>query len=291
MSISAAATATRSEFTDRLTARAGFILLGLPPIVAIIGLFFVPVGLILLQSVFVPDFDLGQYEHILTSALYWKIFWISLYIAVISTLVSLVASYVVASTLMFVQPLTRSIMLAVILVPFWTNVLIRCYAWILILQQSGFANLILVDTMHLFDNRLPLLFNLPSVLIGMTHFLIPMNILILYTAMQRIDLRLLQAAKGLGAHPILAALYVFIPLSLPGVFASSLLVFVTSLGFFVTPALLGGPQQITVAMLINTYFTETVDWPLGSALATILLFATLVFIAVYFTVQREKVKR
>ena len=271
--------------------RAGSILLGLVPIAVIVGLFLIPVGMILLQSVFIPDFDLAQYRQIFQQPLYWNVFGISLKIALVSTIVSLVASYIVASTLLFVRPLTRSIMLALILVPFWTNVLIRCYAWILILQKSGLVNLVAVQWLHLFSQPLSLLFNMSSVLIGMVHYLIPINILILYTAMQRIDLRLLQAAKGLGANPAVAILHVFVPLSMPGVFASSMLVFVISLGFFVTPALLGGPQQLTLAMQINSSFTDTVDWALGSALAVILLVVTLVFIGLYLALQRKQASR
>ena len=164
------------------------------------------------------------------------------------------------------RPAIRSVMLAAILVPFWTNVLIRCYAWIIILQKSGLANSLLVNSLHVFTQPLPLLFNLAAVLIGLVHYLIPVTILVLYTSMQRIDLRLVQAAKGLGANPLRAFLSVFFPLSLPGVYAASMLVFVIALGFFVTPALLGGPQEMTVAMQVSTYFTDTVDWGLGSAL-------------------------
>jgi len=281
----------KSGSEARWLARAGSILLGLPPVIVIVGLFLCPVGLILLQSVFIPHFDLAEYRHIFQTPLYWTVFSISLRIALFSTIISLVASYLVASSLLFVRPLTRSVMLAIILVPFWTNVLIRCYAWILILQKNGVANLLLVQKLHIFSQPLSLLFNIDSVLIGMVHYLIPINILILYTAMQRIDLRLLQAAKGLGANPLLAMLHVFLPLSMPGVFASSMLVFVISLGFFVAPALLGGPREITIAMQINSSFTDTVDWALGSALAVILLVVTLVFIAGYLTLQRKQATR
>ena len=275
----------------RALARAGPVLLGLPGIFLILAFFVVPVALILAGSVFSPGFTLAQYEHVFGQPVYWLVFWISIKIALISTLISLVASYVVATSLLFVRPAIRSAMLAAILVPFWTNVLIRCYAWIIILQKSGLANSLLVNSLHIFAQPLPLLFNLASVLIGLVHYLIPVTILVLYTSMQRIDLRLVQAAKGLGANPLRAFLSVFFPLSLPGVYAASMLVFVIALGFFVTPALLGGPQEMTVAMQVSTYFTDTVDWGLGSALATILLMSTLVFIAIYLVIQRRSLAR
>ncbi len=233
--------------------------------------FAVPVALILRQSFLAPGFTLEFYRRIATVPVYGLVFWISFKIAILSAIASMAASYPVAYTLLVVRPLTRSIMLAVILVPFWTNVLIRCYAWILILQKNGAANTLLVDWLHLVSQPLPLLFNLASVLIGLVHYLVPVNILVLYTAMQRIDLRLLKAAQGLGADPLKAFAAVFLPLSMPGVWAAATLIFVVALGFFVTPALLGGSHEITIAMQVDTYFTETVDWGLGSALAATLL--------------------
>ncbi len=283
------AVSSRSE--SHWAARASPILLGLPPVLVIVGLFVLPVGLIFLQSVFTPRLNLDQYQHVLQTPIYWSVFVISLKIALVSTVISLAASYLVAASMLFVRPLTRSIMLAVILIPFWTNVLIRCYAWILILQKNGVVNLLGFQKLHIFSEPLSLLFTMSSVLIGMVHYLVPINTLILYTAMQRIDLRLLQAAKGLGANSLVAMLYIFLPLSMQGVFASSMLVFVISLGFFVTPALLGGPREITIAMQINSHFTDTVDWALGSALAVILLAVTLLFIAVYLALQRKQATR
>jgi ABC-type spermidine/putrescine transport system permease subunit I len=282
---------TRKSISDWVLARLGPTMLGLPSIILLTGFFVLPVGMILAQSFFAPDFTLSHYQRILTMPVYWLVFSISLKIALISTVVSMAASYFVASTLLFVRPVSRSIILAVILVPFWTNVLIRCYAWILLLQKSGLVNGILVNSFHVLTQPLPLLFNLTSVLIGLVHYLIPVNILVLYTSMQRIDLRLLQAAKGLGANPLIAFLAVFVPLSVPGVFAASMLIFVISLGFFVTPALLGGPQEITMAMMVSSYFTETVDWGLGSALATVLLVSTLIFVGFYLLFQRRALAR
>ncbi len=274
-------------FSSRALTRLGPALLGLPGIFLILAFFVAPVALILGGSVFSPEFTIARYEHVFGLPVYWLVFWISIKIALISTLISLVASYLVATGLLFARPAIRTAMLAAILVPFWTNVLIRCYAWILILQKSGLANSLLVNSLHIFAQPLPLLFNLTSVLIGLVHYLIPVTILVLYTSMQRIDLRLVQAAKGLGANPLRAFFSVFVPLSMPGVYAASMLVFVIALGFFVTPALLGGPQEITVAMQVSTYFTDTVDWGLGSTLATILLISTLVFIAMYLAIQRR----
>jgi putative spermidine/putrescine transport system permease protein/spermidine/putrescine transport system permease protein len=132
------------------------------------------------------------------------------------------------------------------------------------------------------------MFNLPGVIIGMVHYLLPIDILILYSAMKGIDLKLVQAAQGLGANPLRAFLTVFVPLSLPAVRAASLLIFVLALGFFVTPALLGGRGEITVAMLVSTYFSEVLDWGFGSALAAVLLAITMAGLCLHFALARRR---
>jgi ABC-type spermidine/putrescine transport system permease subunit I len=157
----------------------------------------------------------------------------------------------------------------------------------LMLQTTGVVNGVLVDWLHVLTAPLPLVFNLTGVIIGMVHYLVPINILVLYSVMKAIDLRLLHAAKGLGANPLRAFVAVFIPLSMPGVRASAVLIFVISLGFFVTPALLGGRREITVAMLVSTYFSDVLYWGFGSALATVLLVFSLIGLSFYFAFQRK----
>jgi putative spermidine/putrescine transport system permease protein len=165
-------------------------------------------------------------------------------------------------------------------------VLIRCYAWMLVLQTKGFINTLLVSWLEVLTAPLQLVFNLTGVVIGMVHYLVPINILVLFSVMKAIDLRLLQAAKGLGANPLRAFVLVFVPLSLAGVRAAAMLVFVIALGFFVTPALLGGRGEITIAMLVSTYFNDVLNWGFGSALATLLLVVSVVGLVGYFALQR-----
>jgi putative spermidine/putrescine transport system permease protein len=276
-----------ADTTDRLLGRLGPAMLALPGIAFAVLFFVVPVGLILAQSVLDPGFTLAFYRRLFSASEYLTVFSISFKIALITSVISMLVSYPVAYLLVVAPPLVRSVMLTAILLPFWTNILIRCYAWMLLLQTTGVVNELLVNWLHAFTTPLSLVFNLTGVIIGMVHYLVPINILVLFSVMKGIDLRLLQAAKGLGANPLRAFVTVFVPLSMPGVRASAMLIFVISLGFFVTPALLGGRREITVAMLVSTYFSDVLNWGFGSALATVLLAFSLIGLSLYFAFQRK----
>jgi len=244
--------------------------------------FVLPLVALLSQSVYDDGFTLEHFERILTTQSYLTVIWTSLKIAVASTAITIVLAYPISCYLMRVGPTTRSLMMALIIIPFWTNILVRCYAWIVILQKRGLANRFLTDQIGVIDQPINMVYNLPGVLIGMTHYLLPPAILILYSINHNIDMRLIGAARSLGANPPRAFRHVFLPLSMPGVRAATLLVMILSLGFFVTPALLGGLSENTLAMLINVQFSETVNWNFGAALATILLLMTLIGIGVYY---------
>ncbi len=263
-------------------------LLLLPGLVFLALFFVVPVGLILVQSLFDPGFTLRFYQQLFAGPDYVAVLGISLKIALVTSVLSLLASYPVAYLLIVAPPLARAIMLGFVLLPFWTNLLIRCYAWMLMLQTKGFVNTLLVGWLHVLTEPLPLVFNFTGVVIGMVHYLVPINILVLYSVMNAIDLRLLQAAQGLGANPLRAFVLVFMPLSLPGVRAAAMLIFVIALGFFVTPALLGGRGETTMAMLVNTYFGDVLNWGFGSALAALLLAVAVIGLAGSFALQRDR---
>lgn len=272
---------------DRLLGRFGPVMLAVPGVAFIFLFFVVPVGIILIQSVLGQGFTLDYYKRLFSEPEYLDVFLITFKIALITSAISMLVSYPVAYLLVVAPPAVRAVMFTAILLPFWTNVLIRCYAWMLILQTNGVVNELLVNWLHIFTTPPPLMFNLTGLVVGMTHYLVPVNILVLYSVMKAIDLRLLQAAKGLGANPLRAFVAVFVPLSMPGVRASGMLVFVIALGFFVMPALLGGNREITVAMLVSTYFSEILNWGFGSALAVVLLAFSLVGLSLYFAFQRK----
>jgi len=283
------ARAVRREPTcDRLLLRFGPAALWLPGVAFMVAFFLVPVGWIVAQSVLDPDFTLKFYQRLAGAPEYALVLWISVKIGLISTLFTMLAGYPVAYLLVIARPGVRAIMMAFVLLPFWTNILVRCYAWMLVLQTKGLVNTALIDWFGIAGSPLPLLFNLTGVIIGMVHYLLPIAILTLYSGLKTIDLRLVRAAQGLGANPVRAFLSVFLPLSLPTLRATTMLIFVLSLGFYVTPALLGGRTEITIAMLVSTYFSDVLNWGFGSALAVLLLAVTLVGLTIYFALERTR---
>jgi putative spermidine/putrescine transport system permease protein len=167
------------------------------------------------------------------------------------------------------------------MLPVWTSVLVRAYAWMVLLGRNGVANQLLLST-GLISDPIQLLYNRFSVYVGMVHYMLPYMILPLYTAMKRVDTRLVDAARSAGASRFNAFVLVFIPLTVSGIAAGSLLVFILSLGFYVTPALLGGPADVTFVMLIDRQVNESLNWELAAAMAIVLLMTTLVLVAIYW---------
>lgn len=247
------------------------------PALAVLGLLFVW-PLLRLLSMSVGDGTLAQFEKAALDALYVTVLWDSMEIALAVTAICLVLAYPVS--LWLVQAGRAGFILGMffLLLPFWTSVLVRTYAWMVLLGRSGVINRMLRDW-GLIEAPLPLLHNLTGVLIGMVHVLLPYMVFPIYAALLRIDPDLKRAAEGLGAPSWRVFLRVTLPLSLPGVFAGCALVFVLSLGFFITPALLGGGRVIMIATLIEQQVREFLDWPFAAALATVLLAATLVIYA------------
>lgn len=205
-----------------------------------------------------------------------RTFWVS----AVVTLTSLLLGYPVAYLMLRSSETVRYIVALLIVLPLWTSVLVRTYAWIVILGRQGIVNKALM-WIGATDQPLTLLYNRTSMMIGMIHIMLPFMVLPLYAVMQRIDMRLLPAAATLGAGRTAGFLLVFLPLSMPGVLAGSLLVFILSIGFFVTPALLGGLRETTYVMLIEQQVSRLLNWPLASAMSIILLLATLALVLVY----------
>lgn len=262
--------------------QADILWLAMPGTVFLAILFVVPLLILLSQSVYDGGFTLKYLEQTVINASYLPVIWTSLKIALLSTAITILLAYPVSCHLMRVGPTARSLMMAMIIVPFWTNILVRCYAWIVILQKRGLVNNLLVEQLGFLQQPIDMVYNLPGVLIGMSHYLLPPAILLLYSINRNIDMRLVGAARSLGASPTRSFFHVFLPLSMPGVRAATLLVLILSLGFFVTPALLGGLRENTLAMLINNQFSETVNWHLGAAMSLVLLVMTLIGIGLYY---------
>jgi ABC-type spermidine/putrescine transport system permease subunit I len=175
-----------------------------------------------------------------------------------------------------------------VLLPLWTSVLVRTYAWMVLLGRNGVFNRWLID-IGLITDPLPLLNNFAGVLIGMVHVLLPYMVLPIYGAVRRLDPALVAAAQGLGASNWRIFWRVYLPLTLPGIFAGATIVFVLSLGFFITPALLGGGKVMMLAVLIEQQIHQTLNWPFAAALSAVLLALTLgvYSLAQLFTRQQE----
>jgi len=244
------------------------------PALAWLGILFVyPIGRLFYASVFTPAFSLSSYGKLLGTSVYAKVFANTFEISATVTLLALVLGYPLAFVLATAGPRTSRLMLGAIIVPLWTSVLVRTYAWMVLLGRRGLVNEGL-QSLGLLDAPLPLLYNRLGVTIGMVHVLLPFMVLPIYSVMKGIDVDLLKAAQNLGANRRQAFLRVYLPLSRSGLATGCLLVFVSALGFFVTPALLGGRGDMMIAMLIDSQISQLLDWGLGAALAVVLFAIT-----------------
>lgn len=247
----------------------------LPVLVYLVVFFAFPLVKMLIASLFDPTFTLEHYAHIFQKPLYLKVIFITFRLAFICTLVSLALGYPLAYLLNRVSPGTRNILMIFVVLPFWTSILVRIYAWMVLLGRFGVINSFLLK-LGIIAEPVNMLYNTFSVTIGMVHYLLPFMIFALHSAMSSIDKDLIKAAYNLGASPTKAFLKIFFPLSLPGVGAGCLIVFILSLGFFITPALLGGRRDMVISILIENQVNVQLNWAFGSALGLALLVVTLV---------------
>lgn len=233
--------------------------------------FAVPLAFIFHQSAFVPHFSLSQFAELLESRLFLKVFVTTVEISLSTSLVSLLLGYPVALHLSRTPSNRRALYMILVLLPFWTSILVKSYAFVIILGENGIVNSILAGI------GLPkgeLIFNRVGVLVGMANFFIPFVVFPVLANLLSHDPNLRRAAEVMGASKLRIFWTITFPLSLPGVMASFVLTFVLSLGFFVTPALLGGRHDMMLANLIDFYTRETLDWPAASAIAVVLLVTT-----------------
>jgi putative spermidine/putrescine transport system permease protein len=253
----------------------------LAPVLVYLALFFFyPLLRMFLRSLFAPDFTLAHYARVVASPAYLKILWITVRISAVVAVTALLVGYPVAFFLSRVRDRVAQILLAFVLVPLWTSVLVRSYAWIVILRTEGILNMLL-QALGLTATPLALVYNETGVVIGMVHVLLPYMILSLYTVMRGIDSTYLRAAANLGAGVVPTFLRVYLPLSMPAVTSGFLLVFIFSIGFFITPALLGGGKVEMIALQIETQINELVDWGFGSALSVVLFALVMVLVALF----------
>ena len=209
---------------------------------------------------------------------YARVFAETFKVSTLTTLLCIIIGYPLAYFLSELPKKYASIFMLAVLLPFWTSLLVRTYAWLVLLQRKGLVNNFAIEY-GLWDAPVKLVHNLNGTLIGMVHIMLPFLVLPLYGAMKRIDRQTIQAAANLGATPVQSFWQVFVPLSLSGVVAGSLIVFVLCLGFYVTPAVLGGGKVIMVSMQITAILEDQFNWGAASALGVVLLVTTFAVLA------------
>jgi putative spermidine/putrescine transport system permease protein len=247
----------------------------LPVFLYLLFFFIYPLVKMFLTSIFDPSFTLKNYIRLYENPVYLDVILRTFRLSFLVTIVSLLVGYPLAYFLNRVDSRISQILMILVILPFWTSILVRVYAWMVILGRNGIINSVLMK-LGLISTPINLLFNTFSVTIGMVHFLLPFMVFPLYSTMNGIDKNLVMAAYNLGATPAKAFFKVFFPLSLPGVGAGSLIVFILAIGFFITPALLGGRSNIVISMLIENQVNVQFNWSFAAAIAFILLIFTLI---------------
>ncbi|BAH45405.1 spermidine/putrescine ABC transporter permease protein [Brevibacillus brevis NBRC 100599] len=263
-------------------------LLALPALLWMGALFVLPMLMIAILSFLkrgtygqvVYEFTLNNYIRIF-DPLYGQIFWDTLVVAVLTTVFSILCGYPLAYYISRLEKSTQQIWLLLVMIPFWINFLVRSYAWVIILRSQGVINTFL-ESLGIISEPLPLLYNSGSVLLGMVYTLMPFMVLPIYVSLEQMDRRKLEAAYDLGATPWKAFWHVTLPMTKTGVVTGSILVFVSSIGMFVVPDVMGGAKSALIGNVIQNQFLSARDWPFGSALSIVLMLLSMLLILLYF---------
>lgn len=268
-------TGDRQPMSDRLSGldarrAVGTALLLAPVVLFLVGWFVVPLSQLLALSFQGKGGPLASYSELLHSEVFVTVFLNTLELAATVMVISVLLAYPAAYLLSRLDGLWLTVALYCVLVPFWISVLVRTFSWMLLLERNGLVNMALIAT-GLTRQPLKLLFNDFAVYLGMVHVLLPYAVLPIYAAMLKVDQRLILASDGLGATGPQTFWRVYLPLTLRGVATGATFVFLLALGFYVTPALLGGLHNLTVAMLIDNFVNERLIWPLAAAASFALL--------------------
>jgi spermidine/putrescine transport system permease protein len=284
------------------------------------GFFIIPMVIVLLVSlgerslrgtVTYPAFDFANlsvyfddytrfFSRINGEFLYLRIFWRSVWLATLNTIACLLFGYPFAYWIARRPQKYRNLLIFLVMIPFWTNFLVRTYAWMLILRDSGIINNFWTTTLHELtvllagkgafftwmvratEHKLPLLFNQPAVFIGLFYGFLPFVVLPIYSNLEKLDWSLLEAAADLGANTWKSTTRVLLPLTMPGIVAAAILVFIPSLGAYVTPDLMGGGKVTLLGNLLQQQFMTARDWPFGSAIGFLMMAMMLLAIMIYF---------
>ncbi|MCE5274863.1 MAG: ABC transporter permease subunit [Syntrophaceae bacterium] len=237
------------------------------------------------EQIVAAVFTWQNYKDIF-SPVFLVVCWNSLILALGTTVITLLVAYPFAFFLGRIPERIRRILLLLMIIPFWTSSLIRTYALIILFKANGIVNGLLLS-LKLVDEPLAILYTQTSVFIGLVYTLLPFMILPIYSSIQKLDLRLIEAARDLGATSGHIFLRIVLPLTLPGIIAGSTMVFLPALGLFYIPDLLGGARSMLIGNFIKNQFLTTGNWPLGSAASVILTLIMCLFLYVYFLSSRK----
>lgn len=251
------------------------------PLLAVLATgFLYPIGYLVKLSLFNPGLDFSPYIRVFEQPLYMAVMARTFRVALAVTIACLLLGFPVAMAMAKLKGRLALVAAAAVFIALWSPVLVRSYAWIVLLQRNGVVNRFITDT-GIASEPLQLIYNETAVIVAMTHVLMPFMILPIFAALRSIPNEYALAARNLGASAASAFVHVTLPLSLPGVFAGCVMCFILALGFYITPALIGGPGTLMMATLIGQQATALLDWPFAAALSTVLLFLTLLFVLVF----------
>jgi putative spermidine/putrescine transport system permease protein len=280
MASEAVLTAPRSITAPRLPRDFGWWALLLPAFLLMSVFYVVPILQVLAISFTEPTPGLGNYERLMTAYAVQRVIWTTLRICLFTTGIALVLGYALSYVITLASARSQRWWLLCVLVPLWISVLVRAFAWVTLLRRQGLVNQGLIG-MGAIDEPLALVWNEFGIIVGMVHYMVPYAVLPMLASMREIDPRLLAAARGLGASRLTVFGRVFLPLSAPGLIAAGVLVFIFSLGFYITPAILGGGKTLMAAEWIKIQILDIVRWGMGTMLATVLVVAILATLAVF----------
>ena len=256
------------------------LLLLAPVVLCYLAFFVAPLAIMAVRSLLGDRGPtVASYRELFGTALYLRVIWTTFRFALWTTAGCLLLGYPVAMLMVRARGVWRNLLLLLVLMPYWLDFIVRSYAWMILLGRNGTVNRLLLALGWIHEPRSMLSTDF-SVAVGMIQVMLPLMILSLYAGMRRIDPELLRAAEVHGAGPWRSFRSIFLPLSVPGIVAGSLLTFVNAIGFYVTPALLGGPKQTMISQTIDMLASQLLDWPLASAVAMLLLVLTVVPLAV-----------
>ncbi len=256
-----------------------FLLLVAPLILFLCVFYAYPVVAMLLASVRPPTWTFAEFTALATSHVFWRVMEVTGEISMIVTLACLVLAWPLAYGMARLPAARANLLMVLVLVPFWTSILVRTYAWMALLGRRGIVNNLLL-WLGVIPRPLTLLNTRFSVCLAMVHVLLPFMVLPIYATLRGLDWRLARAADSLGATPWGTLRQIVLPLSLPGMAAGLIFVFVLAIGFYITPVLVGGPSDVMISILINDQ-VGVLNWPAASAMAAVLLAIVLVILGVF----------